>query len=84
MISELFKRKEAETRFLAVEKLALLYNLFTTILIVVFFNRLANPQGMLLGRFVILVGTFTLIYIYIQSSLQGLQSFCALFCKCLC
>ena len=64
MFSELFKRRESETRFLAVEKLALLYNLFTTLLIIVFFNRLYNPQGMLLGRFVILVGTFTLIYIY--------------------
>lgn len=64
MVSNLFKRKEVEIKFLAVEKLALLYNLFTTLLIILFFNRLDNPQEMLMGRFLILVGTFTLIYTY--------------------
>ena len=64
MISDLFKRKDVETRFLAVEKLGLLYNLFTTLLIILFFNRLDNPQEMLMGRFLILVGTFTFIYLY--------------------
>ncbi len=64
MVSDLFKRKEAEIKFLTVEKLALLYNLFTTLLIIIFFNRLDNPQEMLMGRFFILVGTFTLIYAY--------------------
>lgn len=64
MFSDLFKRREPETKFLAVEKLALLYNLFTTLLILVFFDRLSNPQGMLMGRFLILVGTFSLIYTY--------------------
>ena len=64
MVSNLFKRKEVEIKFLAVEKLALLYNLFTTLLIIIFFNRLDNPQEILMGRFFIIVGTFTLIYAY--------------------
>lgn len=59
-----FKREEAEIKFLAVEKLNLLYNLLTTIFIIIFFNRLHNPQEMLLGRFFIAVGTFVAIYIY--------------------
>lgn len=60
-----FFKKETEVRkFLAVEKLNLLYNLLTTILIIIFYERLANPQQMLIGRFAILAGTFTLIYAY--------------------
>lgn len=59
-----FKREELEVKFLAVEKLALLYNLFTTLLIILFYERLEHPQSMLLGRFIILAGTFSLIYLY--------------------
>lgn len=58
------KREEPETRYLAVEKLNLLYNLFTTLLIIVFFDRLNDPQQMLLGRFFIAFGTFAVIYLY--------------------
>ena len=64
MAIDLFKRREIETKFIAVEKINLLYNLFTTLLIIVFYNRLSDPQSMLMGRFFILVGTFTLIYAY--------------------
>lgn len=64
MAIDLFKRREVETKFIAVEKINLFYNLFTTLLIIIFYNRLNDPQSMLMGRFFILVGTFTLIYIY--------------------
>lgn len=59
-----FKPIEQERKFLAVEKLNLIYNLFTTILVLIFFNRLDAPQSQLLCRFFILAGTFALIYLY--------------------
>ena len=40
MAIDFLKREEVQVKFLAVEKLNLLYNLFTTLLIIVFFNRL--------------------------------------------
>ena len=64
MATDFFKRGEVETKFIAVEKINLFYNLFTTLLIIIFYNRLSDPQNMLMGRFIILVGTFTLIYAY--------------------
>lgn len=64
MAITLLKREEEERKFLAVEKLNLLYNLLTTILIIIFYNRLQQPQEMLIGRFLILAGTFAIIYIY--------------------
>ena len=60
----LFNSETEERRFLAVETLNLLYNLLTTILIIIFYERLNDPQQMLLGRFLILAVTFTLIYLY--------------------
>ena len=64
MAIDFLKREEVQVKFLAVEKLNLLYNLFTTLLIIVFFNRLNDPQGMLMGRFFIAAATFVVIYIY--------------------
>ena len=64
MSIDFFKRKEVETKFIAVEKVNLFYNFFTTLLIIIFYNKLSDPQNMLMGRFFILVGTFTLIYAY--------------------
>lgn len=64
MAINFIKREEPQTRFLAVEKLNLLYNLFTTLLIIIFFNRLNDPQEMLLGRFFIAFATFAVIYVY--------------------
>lgn len=64
MAIDFFKREEPKIRFLAVEKLNLVYNLLTTLLIIVFFNRLHDPQGMLMGRFVIAAATFAVIYLY--------------------
>lgn len=61
---DIFKREEIQIKFLAVEKLAIAYNLLTTIFIIIFYNRLNNPQPMLMGRFLILAGTFCLIYLY--------------------
>lgn len=60
-----FLQREQESRqMLAIEKLNLVYNLFTTILIIIFYNRLHAPQDMLLGRFAIVIGTFAIIYAY--------------------
>ena len=55
MATNLFKRREVEMEFIAVEKINLFYNLFTTLLIIIFYNRLSDPQSMLMGRFMILV-----------------------------
>ena len=64
MAIEFLKRTGQETRFLAVEKLGLLYNLLTTLLIIIFYDRLSDPQAMLMGRFIIAAATFVLIYLY--------------------
>ena len=64
MAINFIKREDPQIRFLAVEKLNLLYNLFTTLLIIIFFNRLNDPQAMLLGRFFIAFATFAVIYVY--------------------
>lgn len=58
------QREQAECKFLAVEKLTLLYTFVTTLLIIIFYNRLSDPQEMFLGRFFILTGTFAIIYAY--------------------
>lgn len=60
----LLKRETENRRMLAIEILNLLYNLLTTIFIIIFYNRLHDPQSMLLGRFAIVAGTFILIYAY--------------------
>lgn len=67
----IFKHEEPQVKLLAVEKLNLTYNLFTTILIIVFYNRLNDPQAMFMGRFFILVGTFSLIYLYTRFPSKG-------------
>ena len=64
MAVKFLKREEEQRSFLAVEKLNLLYNLLTTLLIIIFFDRLNNPQEMLLERFFIAFGTFAIIYLY--------------------
>ena len=64
MALTLLKRETENRRMLAIEKLNLLYNLLTTIFIIIFYNSLQNPQSMLLGRFAIVIGTFILIFAY--------------------
>lgn len=59
-----FKPEEEKRELLAIEKLNLLYNLLTTLLVIIFFNSLQNPQAMLMGRFLVAAGTFVIIYIY--------------------
>lgn len=66
MALDLFKREKLEVKFLAVEKLNILYNLLTTLLIIIFFNRLKDPREMLMGRFIIAAATFVVIYAYTQ------------------
>lgn len=66
MALDLFKREKLEVKFLAVEKLNILYNLLTTLLIIIFFNRLNDPREMLMGRFIIAAATFVVIYAYTQ------------------
>lgn len=58
------KGRKSENRFLAVEKLSFIYNILTTLLILLFYGRLNNPQAMLMGRFLVAAGTFSLIYLY--------------------
>ena len=64
MAVNLLKREESVVKFLAVEKLNLAYNLLTTLFIIIFFERLNDPQGMLMGRFLLALGTFVMIYVY--------------------
>lgn len=59
-----FKPEEEKRELLAIEKLNLLYNLLTTLLVIIFFNRLQDPRAMLMGRFLVAAGTFAIIYIY--------------------
>lgn len=58
------QREERRYKLLAVEKLNILYNLLTTIFIIVLFDSLNNPQKMLTDRFFILLLTFVPIFIY--------------------
>ncbi len=73
MAIDFFKRQEQERKFLAVEKLNLLYNLLTTILVIVFYGSLQSPQSMLLCRFFIAIGTFVLIFVYTKYPSRATQ-----------
>ena len=64
MALKLLRREEMSYKQLAVEKLNLLYNLLTSLFIVVLYDSLNNPQKMLTDRFFILLLTFVPIYIY--------------------
>ena len=58
------QKEERRYKLLAVEKLNILYNLLTTLFIIVLFNSLNDPQKMLTDRFFILLLTFVPIFIY--------------------
>lgn len=64
MALKLTQRIEKETGFLPVEKIGFIYNLSTTLLILILYDRMAHPDPMLLGRFLILIGTWALFYLY--------------------
>ena len=64
MALDLFKRVETRKGLFAVEKITLIYNLLTSILILFLFQRMDHPWHMLLDRAMIAVMTFLLMYLY--------------------
>ncbi len=64
MALDLFKKIETGKGLFAVEKVSLIYNLLTSILILVMFGQLVNPMNMLLDRIIIAGMTFLLMYLY--------------------
>ena len=64
MALDLFKRVETRKGLFAVEKVTLIYNLLTSILILFLFQRMDHPWHMLLDRVMIAGMTFLLMYLY--------------------
>ncbi|MCD7899517.1 MAG: phosphatase PAP2 family protein [Bacteroides sp.] len=64
MALNLFKRVESRKGLFAVEKISLIYNLLTTILILFLFQRMDHPLQMLIDRAAIACMTFLLMYLY--------------------
>lgn len=64
MALDLFKRVEIRKGLFAVEKVTLIYDLLTSILILFLFQRMDHPWHMLLDRAMIAVMTFLLMYLY--------------------
>lgn len=64
MALDLFKRVETRKGLFAVEKITLIYNLLTSILILFMFQRMDHPLHMLWDRVVIAGMTFLLMYLY--------------------
>ena len=63
MALDLFKRVETRKGLFAVEKITLIYNLLTSILILFLFQRMDHPWHMLLDRAMIAAMTFLLMYL---------------------
>ena len=59
----LFEKIECKKGLFAVEKIALIYNLLTTLLVFILFTYLPNPAQMLIGRVFIASITFALMYL---------------------
>ncbi|MEG1545949.1 MAG: phosphatase PAP2 family protein [Bacteroides sp.] len=64
MALNLFKKIEMQKGLFAVEKIGLIYNLLTSILIVFMFSRMAHPLELLWERALIAGITFAGIYLY--------------------
>ena len=64
MALDWFKRVESSKGLFAVERISLIYNAITTILIVLLYSRMDHPGMMLLERAGIVSITFGLIYLY--------------------
>ena len=64
MALDWFKRVESSKGLFAVERISLIYNAITTILIVLLYSRMDHPSMMLLERAGIVAITFGLIYLY--------------------
>ncbi len=63
-IKDLFRKVETHKGLFAVEKITLMYNLFTTILILIMFRQLDHPVVMITDRVMIAAMTFLLMYLY--------------------
>jgi membrane-associated phospholipid phosphatase len=64
MALDLFKRVETRKGLFAVEKITLIYNLLTSLLILFLFNKMEHPLNMLIDRAMIAGMTFLLMYMY--------------------
>ena len=64
MALDLFKKVDTRKGLFAVEKVALIYNLLTTILLLFRFQEVDHPWTMLLDRVMIAGMTFLLMYLY--------------------
>ena len=64
MALDWFKRVESSKGLFAVERISLVYNAITTILIVLLYSRMDHPGIMLIERAGIVAITFSLIYLY--------------------
>ena len=64
MALDWFKKVESSKGLFAVERISLIYNAITTILIVLLFSRMDHPMRMLIERLGIVGITFALIYLY--------------------
>lgn len=64
MALDMFKRVDTQKGLFAVEKISLIYNLLTTILILFMFPRMDHPWRMLSDRALIAAMTFALMYLY--------------------
>ena len=64
MALDWFKRVESSKGLFAVERISLIYNAITTVMIVLLFSRMDHPVTMLLERVGIVAITFALIFLY--------------------
>ena len=64
MVIDVFKREETYKGLFAIERVSLIYNLLTSLLVLVLFNRLDHPWQMLMDRALIAAATVTLMFLY--------------------
>jgi membrane-associated phospholipid phosphatase len=64
MALDWFKKVESAKGLFAVERISLIYNAITTLLIVVLFSRMDHPVTMLIERVGIVILTFALMFLY--------------------
>lgn len=64
MALDLFKRVDSRKGLFAVEKVTLIYNLLTSLLILFLFQQMDHPWQMLIDRVMIAGMTFLLMYLY--------------------
>ena len=64
MALDIFKRVETYKGLFAIEKISLIYNLLTSVLIVFLYDRMDHPDQMLWDRALIALVTFVLMYLY--------------------